>query len=353
MRSDQIVQQVDPAVVHSGFLLFSLYNALFVCPFDIVAMKRISPPRSHIQLPYFDDVVSMDFQNALKRTRTEEEVKFVYAEYFGLKYSSSDRHDLYTPQVLFEFKFNRNFYNQKELAATIAQTLYYIRRLKFSIQQQFDNSIDKPIPSILCFADKNCAVISETVKWKTFYENPDYDWDLAPSTPDPQLVNALAGSPLVKKLHVYHVDDKNEFSAFAELLRKHLDSQPTFPFELRKIISEENFEDVYEYWNTIFGESVKNNFKPSRYFVTDIQENASWLEKKEGKVYFKVGHSGKPIAKKIIAEDYNYFWSLYEKIKNLDVARSILAKIDRITDIDQRRRFGEFFTPLPFAKKAL
>jgi hypothetical protein len=77
------------------------------------------------------------------------------------------------------------------------------------------------------------------------------------------------------------------------------------------------------------------------------------LEKKEGKVYFKVGHSGKPVAKKIIADDYNYFWSLYEKITNPDVARSILAKVDRITNIDQRRRFGEFFTPLPFAKKAL
>jgi len=173
-------------------------------------MKRIARARSHVHLPHFDDASSLDFQDALKRTRTEEEVKAVYAEFFGLKYITSDRHDLYTPQVLFEFKFNRNFYNQKELAATIAQTLYYIRRLKFSILQQFDNCIDKPIPPILCFADKNCAVISETVKWKTFYENPDYDWDLAPSTPDPQLVNALTGNPLVKKLHVYHVADSHD-----------------------------------------------------------------------------------------------------------------------------------------------
>ncbi|MDR2346776.1 MAG: hypothetical protein LBE18_11980 [Planctomycetaceae bacterium] len=293
------------------------------------------------------------FFDALHAARTEEEVKHAYATYFDVEYNTSDRHDLYTQQVLFEFKYDKHFDNGKSTAQVLAQTLYYVRKLKYSRQPKFDNCVDKPIPPALCLADRNSAIITETTIWKTFYDNPDYDWDLAPSMPDPILVNALTNYPSVNKLHVFKIGDKSEFKIFEEILRKYLDEQLTFKFAEKKVITEENFEEVFEYWNKKFGESVQNNFKPSRYFVTDIQENTSWYEKNEGRVYFKIGHSRKPIPKKITADDYEYFWRLYEKVTNTETARGILAKIDRITDVTLRKFFGEFFTPLPFAKKAL
>jgi hypothetical protein len=62
--------------------------------------------------------------DALKNSKTEEDVKHAYAGYFDIPYNTSDRHDLYTAQVLFEFKFDKDFRNVKNLAAVIAQTLY-------------------------------------------------------------------------------------------------------------------------------------------------------------------------------------------------------------------------------------
>ncbi|WP_309639494.1 hypothetical protein [Methylibium sp.] len=57
--------------------------------------------------------------------------------------------------------------------------------------------------------------------------------------------------------------------------------------------------------------------------------------------------------KRILAQDYEHFWSLYEKLRDPAVVRGIVAKIDRLTENVDRRKQGEFFTPLPFARKAV
>ena len=71
------------------------------------------------------------FQTQLDNAATEEMVKSIYAQYFNIKYNTSNHHDLYTPQVFFEFKTDKNFQNLKALATILSQTLYYIRRLKY------------------------------------------------------------------------------------------------------------------------------------------------------------------------------------------------------------------------------
>ncbi len=72
-----------------------------------------------------------DFKNSLENARTEEVVKSIYAKFFNLKYDTSHHHDPYTPQVFFEFKADKNFHNLKAIATILAQTLYYIKRLKY------------------------------------------------------------------------------------------------------------------------------------------------------------------------------------------------------------------------------
>jgi hypothetical protein len=47
------------------------------------------------------------FLNNLNKSKTEEDVKNAYAKHFKISYDTSDRHDLYTPQVLFEFKYDK------------------------------------------------------------------------------------------------------------------------------------------------------------------------------------------------------------------------------------------------------
>ena len=123
----------------------------------------------------------------LAGSHTEEDVKHAYARCFDIDYDTANRHDLYTKQVFFEFKFNKNFHNLKTRASTLAQTLYYIHRLKFG------GDAEQPVPFGLCMADQNEAMITETELWKDFYtdETGNYDWDLAPSSPDPDLAGHL------------------------------------------------------------------------------------------------------------------------------------------------------------------
>ena len=109
------------------------------------------------------------FFNNLQKAKKEEEVKNAYAKFFNLDYDTSDAHDLYTTRVLFEFKADKNFENLKTRSAIIAQTLYYVRRLKYG------GFIEKPIPPMLCLADVNEAILTETSQWKDFYDDVKVD----------------------------------------------------------------------------------------------------------------------------------------------------------------------------------
>ncbi|MFN0216359.1 MAG: hypothetical protein ACKVT2_19030 [Saprospiraceae bacterium] len=129
------------------------------------------------------------FVAALQKPHTEEDVKNCYARHFDIAYNTADRHNLYTPQAFFEFKFDKNFDNLKARAAILAQTLYYIHRFKYGIT-------DKPLPATLVLADRNEAVLTNTILWKEFYTDTAerYDWDLAASNPDTQLVSDLTAT---------------------------------------------------------------------------------------------------------------------------------------------------------------
>ena len=289
------------------------------------------------------------FLNNVKKGKTEEDIKHAYAKYFNINYDTSDRHDLYTPRVLFEFKYDKNFTSLKTRSQIIAQTLYYIRRLKFH------GYIDKPIPPIICMADQNEAILTETSLWKDFYDDAacQYDWDLAPSIPDRLLVQHISESQGAKEAHVYKISDRDEFLVFGTQLASYLSAQLRLGFEDKKVITEGNFEQVFVYWNKIFGDAVRNGFKTSRYFVSDIQKGNTTFVKEQSKAFFRIGQAGEIKEKKILTQDYEHFWGLFGKVSNIDTIRAILAKIDRLTDETMRRFHGEFFTPVRFASKAL
>ena len=274
-------------------------------------------------------------------------MKAAWAKCFDLEYDTADHHDLYTEQVLFEFKHQRNFDQPVQRAATLAQLLYYVRRLKLG-------GTTKGIPANFCLADRATAVLGQIVEWRDLYTDAHgrYDWDLRPSSPDPLLVAAVQAHPQFAALHVYHLAQPEETVFLIDRLGQFFTPQVRLDFGDRKLITEDNFEEVYAYWNEVFGESVRNGFKSSRYFVADIHQGRSQLMSSEGKVFFQVGNEEVRI-KRILAQDYQHFWSLYEKIADPAVMRGVVAKIDRLTEEVARRKQGEFFTPLPFARKAL
>ena len=60
----------------------------------------------------------------LDKSRTEEDVKAAWARHLRLDYNTSDDHDLYSPQVLFEFKYDKKLSSASRLAPVVAQLMY-------------------------------------------------------------------------------------------------------------------------------------------------------------------------------------------------------------------------------------
>ncbi len=285
------------------------------------------------------------FSKALLKAKTEEEVKHAYAAHFELDYDTEFRHDLYSPEIFFEFKFSRSLQKRDARAAVLAQVMYYVRRLRLG-------HADKVVPPVICVADSDQAFFTETHRWKRFFGNETkYDWELAPSQPDEKLVADITAAAETEAIKVFEVLEEAEYELFSQWLDTHRRKQPELDFRVKKLITEDNFEEVFDYWNQCFGDAVRNGTKSSRYFLCDIQQGRSEYNRAENKVVFLIGPEEKR-AKKILPKEYEWFWSNYEKVTDAAAARNILAKVDRLTDDPIRRFTGEFFTPVPFARKA-
>ena len=107
------------------------------------------------------------FSEILADVATEEELKNFFAKYFRIKLSTKNYIDLYTAQILFEFKFDASLTN--------IQMLYYIRHLKFG------NDIRTPSKNT-CIVTRGAAIFFPTEKFSAFIRHKIYDWDLAPSS---------------------------------------------------------------------------------------------------------------------------------------------------------------------------
>ena len=340
--------------------------------------------------------------DSLRPCAKEEEVKAEFCKFFKMKICALRGIDHYTERVLFEFKYDRNFKNAENVARVLAQVMYYARMLKFGA-----GLTKYPLPPYICVVDKNEAFFAETKDYAKFYaaKGDRYDWDRAPSTPCPKLVgdvlesltqrrriaedmesrhlggencSQMSSGTIVHKSHmanicindngdnceqlrfvnnsnlpyIYDLTNPAEEEQFVAKCREHLVAQMTFLDLLeKKAITEDNFLDVFEYWDDLFGAYVRNGRKSSEYFLSDIEQGKS-IVAQGGQVLFSVSGAEGYIPKTLQPEKYLHFWQNYEKVSPPSMTR-IRQKADRLTE-DFRRRFtGEFYTPVEFAAKGL
>ena len=289
-----------------------------------------------------------NFFEELQSAQTEEEVKSLFANFFNLKLKTKNFIDLYTPQILFEFKFDANLKNISTLAKCFAQTLYYVRRLKYGTHNE-----SRALSNFICVVAKNFAAILPTKDFKSYYSEPnksDYDWDLAPSSPCKKLVADLSESQVLRDCHIYdfkNPPDKKIFTARIEDAK----TFQTSLFEDKRVINEFNFFEIFEYWQNQFGKYLDDERKHSEYFITDIEDGKSEILGKN-QIIFTMSDDT-VVKKKISLPAYKHFWDIYEKISAPREIISIRQKMDRMTEINRRRFTGEFFTPIDFAKKAV
>lgn len=279
----------------------------------------------------------------LKFCSEEEEVKSEFAKYFKIKINTHYyKIDLYTEGTLFEFKLDKNLKNQNIRATIVAQTMYYIRKIKYG-------TLTIPVPDTICVVDKNEGFFLRTKDFFQFYNaSAKYDWDRAASKPCPILINALKNSKLIKDVHVYNFADPNEEELFIDYTFT-LIQPKSLLISNKKEINENNFEYVFYYWNSLFEKYVENGHKSSEYFISDIESGCSQAIN-DNEIIFRFGNE--TISKCMPMNEYNYFWSIYDKVDNPKIIKSIRQKIDRISNDFNRRFTGEFYTPIDFASKA-
>lgn len=287
--------------------------------------------------------------DALQTANTEEEVKSIFANFFNLRLDTRNKIDLYTPQILFEFKFDSDLTKLPIRAKCFAQTLYYVRRLKYGTNKEF-----RALTDFICVVAKNCAAILPTKDFKTYYSDPnkfDFDWDLAPSSPCKKLVDALEKDKILNTCKIYNFKTPIEGKEFITRTKQYLQEQ-TALFADKKIITEDNFFEVFEYWQNQFGRYLDDDErKPSEYFITDIEKDKSEILGNNHVIFTMSDET--VVKKKFPVPLYNNFWKIYEKISAPREIISIRQKMDRMTEINRRRFTGEFFTPIDFAKKAV
>ena len=257
----------------------------------------------------------------LQLCQTEEEVKYEFAKFFEYKIDTRERIDLYSPEILFEFKYDINMENVGVRSKAIAQALYYIRRLKYGR--------DIRVPSArICIIDKNGALFIETDKLKDYYlrsKNVKYDWDLAPSNPCKLLVHDLGNCELIKNIYVYHFSNSESEKEFIEKLNLYRYGEQLSLFGNKKEINELNFYEIFEYWKSMFGSYVEDGRKSSEYFVTDIEQGrASVID--GGQVLFRM-NSGENVTKYLPIVKYEHFWATYEKVNDRSQVAAIRQKI--------------------------
>lgn len=319
---------------------------LVITPFQIGESNTLFP-QSYAPVKRGERARYIDFHKELNRATVEEDVKAAYRKFFNIPQDSSKHQDLYTKQMLFEFKYDKNFASRHVKAEVLAQILYYVHRLKFETN-------DNPVPPFLCLADVNETIVTETIKWEEFFNSDQYDWEAAPSSPDTLLIQHLEITKEIDNLRVYHTFDVGELITLDDMFKKIYSNDIFTNLIVKRDITERNFEDIYRSWSDKFAEAVRNGFKPSQYFICDIQEGKSYIREDLGQVCFDV-EEGISRNKKINLKTYKAFWDLYNKNKSnkLDILRGILSKADRLSDDFQRRFEGEFYTPIHLAKKAI
>ena len=276
----------------------------------------------------------------LKPCKKEEEVKSEVAKFFKFKINADGLIDHYSENILWEFKLDKNFKNIKNISVVIAQTMYYVRFLKFG-------KTNKRIPPHILVIDKNEAFIFETSSYKTYYSNDKYDWDRAASSPDPILVDAIARSKYTSQIHIYNFSILEEENNFINAYNS-FNGQLNLVWNTdKKSINEDNFLEVYDYWNKLFGIYVENGRKSSEYFLADIEKNKSI--DRNNQIYFDLGDGNVKI-KQLPMSDYKHFWSIYDKVESKDIY-TLRQKSDRLSQ-DYKRNFqGEYYTSIDIAKK--
>ncbi|MBL7554631.1 MAG: hypothetical protein JNM24_02330 [Bdellovibrionaceae bacterium] len=266
--------------------------------------------------------------------------------------------------VLFEFKFDKKFNDavkwNKSAYGTLAQSIYYCRRI---LNFEYDGIYVVPHTIVIC--DKNGAFIvptkslewiiqfdpteeldcsnnQEWVRYSEDYEflkNGGFTWTTPPSSQNPLLVELLMEKELLKNISYLDFKDSNQFKLFIQ-------NAKNSNGELPKIqITQQNFIRIFDQWFTTFAPAGESRRDWVDRFVIDLRLQYS-LDKSKGMLTNKVDQWRVPV------DIYESFWKIYKRPPTVRVDEFIATNKDLLYDVADQNNNGDFYTPLKLVNMA-
>jgi len=246
-------------------------------------------------------------------------------------------------RIIIETKKNETFSNIEVRSKVLAQVIYYLKR--------FD-TIGDTLPNIVFVGDKDeCFVIHSNYLQKYLYNN--YDWNIPPSragTVNVELVTELMNDQsIISQLFVFEINDNFDFSEVTNKIRD-------LALNIKTLVkvNERNILKVFDYFSlrvlkhAIDGKSEYTAREQEGLFMNLlVHQNECYLHPiKRGVAVFN------GIEARVNVDAFKSFINHYEFNYNAIEKKNLTAISDRLIEDSDRRRKGDFYTPVAWVDEA-
>lgn len=230
-------------------------------------------------------------------------------------------------RLLIECKLDVNMKARADVARVLAQVVFYVQRFA---------AAGEPLPNVILLADRNECCVLPLAALQGYLADA-FDWSLAPSSPDPRLVQALAAT-LNFVPHVFDIGPRFTIGSVleaAESLAR--GATHTIRATLANV-------------GTIFGHWREHVFKGGLGPVDQVDVFLRCLFDPTD-VYLHPKRKGALVVPgyaegvQVHADRYVAFFDTFAQGYKPSEIEAFYAAKDRLIDDDARRRQGAFFTP--------
>jgi hypothetical protein len=312
-----------------------------------------------------------EYVNLLAEAEKEEEVRLRITSAMGIANALQVVGDTdgYWEGRLFEFKFDKKFHTSskwnKSAYGTLAQALYYCRRiLNFEMESK---GIDK-LPHSIVICDKNGGYVvpSEPFEgllhydsanfasrievrdalksyygkeWLKVLNDQDFSWDAPPSSQNEVLTAMLMERKALSGIQYHDFSDAEQLSLFIKAVKESNSPIPRIPITI------ENFRFIFDRWFKLFASKTESRREWADRYVIDLRDKFK-LNKKTGQLKNETDEWFAPI------DVYENFWKLYKRPPADAVDQFIATNKDLLYAEDDQNNYGDFYTPIKLVNLA-
>ena len=283
----------------------------------------------------------MSLYDALKRAKTEEDVKDAYVRFIGLKQYTKDMVDIRTKEVWFEAKEKR-----VPPSDMFAQLFDYVRQARRK---------GEPIPPFLAVINREEAAIMPTKKGLALLSDKSIKWPKSASKVTKELITQV--KPYIET-HFVVYSIKTDEKEFLEAIRTAIKKGEI----IRTQITPDNLRQVFDKWVEMIGQEIEGVSEAdyALLFFADIMFDDDGRKSAIGNLPARLVHDGdRPIFlmhnmhyELASVNGYRRFWQLYHRPPEKEHREYLLERRDSLLPLDVRSFKGAFYTPLHIVDKA-